>query len=135
MSEPRPARDVIAGVLGEHYWGNFWTRTRFEYRCRCGWTPVRPREQSGHFAHHFAHLTDALIAAGVTMPAPPAIPDRAFTDDYGRRWEWCGGTDGTWAWRITALPEPVPPRCTGRIGHRRCILDTGHRGGHRGGHF
>ena len=58
------ARDVIAGVLGEHYWGSFRTGTRFEYRCWCGWTPVRPREQS----EHFAHLTDALIAAGVTVP-------------------------------------------------------------------
>lgn len=29
------------------------------------------------------------------------IPDRAFVDDLGRRWEWCGGQPGTWAWRIT----------------------------------
>lgn len=31
----------------------------------------------------------------------PAIPDRTFVDDFGRRWEWCGGTPDTWAWRIT----------------------------------
>lgn len=31
----------------------------------------------------------------------PQIPDRTFIDDYGRRWEWCGGQPGTWAWRIT----------------------------------
>lgn len=31
-----------------------------------------------------------------------AIPDRTFRDDQGRRWEWCGGEEGTWEWRITA---------------------------------
>lgn len=31
----------------------------------------------------------------------PAIPDRTFIDDLGRRWEWCGGQPETWAWRIT----------------------------------
>ena len=31
----------------------------------------------------------------------PQIPDRTFVDDLGRRWEWCGGQPGTWAWRIT----------------------------------
>lgn len=33
-----------------------------------------------------------------------AKPDRKFVDDLGRRWEWCGGVEGTWAWRITGLP-------------------------------
>lgn len=33
------------------------------------------------------------------------IPSRAFIDDLGRRWEWCGGTDGSWQWRITKLPD------------------------------
>jgi hypothetical protein len=31
------------------------------------------------------------------------IPDRMFVDDLGRRWEWCGGESGTWAWRITDI--------------------------------
>ena len=47
------------------------------------------------------------ISAAVTVPAAvptdpnPQIPDRTFVDDLGRRWEWCGGQPGTWAWRIT----------------------------------
>lgn len=34
-----------------------------------------------------------------------SIPDRTFVDDHGRTWEWCGGQDGTWAWRITDLGQ------------------------------
>ena len=37
------------------------------------------------------------------------LPDREFTDDLGRHWEWCGGTKGTWAWRVTALPPEQGP--------------------------
>lgn len=32
-----------------------------------------------------------------------AVPDREFIDDQGRRWEWCGGQPGTWAWRCTGV--------------------------------
>jgi len=33
---------------------------------------------------------------------------RTFVDDLGRRWEWCGGQPGTWAWRVTHLrPEDL----------------------------
>ena len=32
-----------------------------------------------------------------------STPDRTFVDDLGRRWEWCGGVPGTWAWRVTHL--------------------------------
>ena len=32
-----------------------------------------------------------------------AAPARTFIDDLGRRWEWCGGVEGTWAWRITNI--------------------------------
>lgn len=107
MSEPR-ARDVIAGVLGEHR--PFWHSGKRALVCEsCPEWSGRNSDDANQ------HRADALIAAGVTVPEPPAIPDRAFVDDYGRRWEWCGGTEGTWAWRITALPEPNSPRCTGRI--------------------
>ena len=44
-----------------------------------------------------SHLADVLIHELV------AIPDRVHTDEYGNRWEWCGGQPETWAWRITAL--------------------------------
>jgi hypothetical protein len=36
-----------------------------------------------------------------------AIPERSFTDDLGRKWEWCGGQPGTWAWRVTAEPKEL----------------------------
>jgi hypothetical protein len=36
---------------------------------------------------------------GDELPSP--IPDRKFIDDLGRQWEWCGGTEDTWAWRVT----------------------------------
>jgi len=36
------------------------------------------------------------------------IPDRTFVDDLGRRWEWCGGEEGTWAWRVTHLRPVIP---------------------------
>ena len=39
----------------------------------------------------------------MTVNNSPEIPDRTFIDDFGRRWEWCGGQPGTWAWRITDL--------------------------------
>lgn len=39
-----------------------------------------------------------------------SVPDRVFNDDRGRRWEWCGGETGTWAWRITGYAEDQPPR-------------------------
>lgn len=45
---------------------------------------------------------DGLACA---VAASVAIPDRQFIDDMGRRWEWCGGTEGTWAWRVTAAPH------------------------------
>ena len=34
-------------------------------------------------------------------------PARTFVDDFGRQWEWCGGTEGTWAWRITRMPSQL----------------------------
>lgn len=40
-------------------------------------------------------------------------PPRKFVDDLGRRWEYCGGVEGTWAWRITGYG---PWRITG-YGH------------------
>lgn len=39
------------------------------------------------------------------IDALEAAPERTFTDDLGRHWEWCGGVPGTWAWRITRLPK------------------------------
>ena len=47
------------------------------------------------------HVADAVIAE------LGPIPDREFTDQLGQHWEWCGGVEGTWAWRITRL-EPQP---------------------------
>ena len=45
-------------------------------------------------------------AADAVIRELGAIPDRSFTDDQGRTWEWCGGEPGTWAWRITRIcPE------------------------------
>lgn len=46
----------------------------------------------------------ALSEVGLNPQHEPSeAPDRKFTDDLGRRWEWCGGIEGTWAWRVTAL--------------------------------
>lgn len=56
-----------------------------------------------------------LIAA--LVGALKLAPARAFVDDLGRKWEWCGGEPGTWEWRVTSaahaqgavmvlLPEP-----------------------------
>jgi len=42
-----------------------------------------------------AHVAEQIEAA-------LTIPDRQFTDEFGHRWEWCGGEPGTWAWRVTA---------------------------------
>lgn len=42
---------------------------------------------------------DELAAAAV---AALCLPDRVFVDNLGQRWEWCGGEEGTWAWRRTA---------------------------------
>lgn len=46
----------------------------------------------------------AHVAGRIETELTPAIPDRQFTDDIGRRWEWCGGQPGTWAWRTTGGP-------------------------------
>ena len=49
---------------------------------------------------------DTERAADAVIAELGAIPDRSFTDDQGRTWEWCGGEPGTWAWRITRIcPE------------------------------
>ena len=45
----------------------------------------------------YEQLADAVIAE------LGSIPDRQFTDDQGRTWEWCGGQPETWAWRITRM--------------------------------
>ncbi|MCH9731655.1 MAG: hypothetical protein K0U84_18595 [Actinomycetia bacterium] len=37
-------------------------------------------------------------------------PDRVFIDDRGHRWEWCGGEQGTWAWRMTTTSMPGASR-------------------------
>ena len=40
---------------------------------------------------------------------------RTFVDDLGRRWEWCGGEEGTWAWRVTSAtsgPVTINPPCS-----------------------
>lgn len=42
---------------------------------------------------------DELAAAAVDALRPP---DRVFVDNFGQRWEWRGGEEGTWAWRRTA---------------------------------
>lgn len=44
----------------------------------------------------------ALSEVGFNPQYQP--PDRMFVDDLGRRWEWCGGTPDTWAWRVTDVP-------------------------------
>ena len=57
------------------------------------WQPDRPESLS-------YYTVSPLLSGG--------IPDRTFVDDLGRRWEWCGGVPGTWAWRVTHLrPEDL----------------------------
>lgn len=65
MSEPRPASDVIAGLLA----GLIREQST---RQTSGYTTYRDK----HVVHvnaaiNTTELADALIAAGVTMPAPP----------------------------------------------------------------
>lgn len=48
-------------------------------------------------------MDDLLELADAVIRELGAIPDRVHVDDQGRRWEWCGGVPGTWAWRITRL--------------------------------
>lgn len=53
-----------------------------------------------HFPEvNYTSLADAVIAE------LGSVPDREFTDDQGRHWEWCGGKPGTWAWRITRVED------------------------------
>ena len=51
-------------------------------------------------------ISDLALADAVIAELGP-IPDRTYVDDQGRTWEWCGGQPGTWAWRITQLPQHV----------------------------
>ena len=46
---------------------------------------------------------DVALMADAVIRELGSIPDRQFTDDQGRTWEWCGGEPGTWAWRVTRL--------------------------------
>lgn len=46
---------------------------------------------------------EAIRERDEAVAAAANVPDRTFVDDQGRRWEWCGGQPGTWAWRITSL--------------------------------
>lgn len=52
---------------------------------------------------HGVYMDDAVDAADAVIKELGSIPDRQFTDDQGRTWEWCGGQPGTWAWRVTRL--------------------------------
>lgn len=47
------------------------------------------------FIKNYAHMTTQLTEA----------PDRSFIDDRGHHWEWCGGEEGTWAWRRTSAGD------------------------------
>ena len=55
-----------------------------------------------------APCTDPAYARSlVNRLSVQQIPDRTFVDDLGRRWEWCGGQPGTWAWRITDYGQRI----------------------------
>jgi hypothetical protein len=69
------------------------------------------QQQVDFLIERVERLERILVAAGICTewdmthnPEPQAVdvPDRAFIDDQGRRWEWCGGQPGTWAWRMTS---------------------------------
>ena len=49
-----------------------------------------------------------------TPMSDDSTPDRTFVDDLGRRWEWCGGQPGTWAWRVTHLRPVTDNECRRR---------------------
>jgi hypothetical protein len=82
------------------------TRKGISQPCEKTAVAVRIDERDGdpypvcayHSRGHMVALTH-LVAA---------IPDRDFVDDMGRRWEWCGGIEGTWAWRVTHIPRRRP---------------------------
>jgi hypothetical protein len=57
------------------------------------------RENRGWSVDHLA----AAVAEALQ------VPDRQFIDDLGRRWEWCGGVEGTWAWRVTGASDGSDP--------------------------
>lgn len=61
-------------------------------------------EQIGDLPDRYMDWID-VNALACEVVASVAIPDRSFRDDRGRRWEWCGGEEGTWEWRITAWPK------------------------------
>lgn len=52
-----------------------------------------------YLGKRFISLEEERVALLKSSPA------RTFTDDQGRRWEWCGGQPGTWAWRVTDRPR------------------------------
>jgi len=75
-------RDLALAILqGHRYSSSPWF-------CTCG-TGLDNAE-----LHH--HIADVLTEAD----EPANIP-HTHLDDLGRQWEWCGGTPGTWEWRIT----------------------------------
>lgn len=76
----------------------------------------RPAAHTGQHIHNDDTTMLSWDDEGEPRVGLPAdnIPERTFVDDLGRRWEWCGGQPGTWAWRITWVPdsqrsEPPPP--------------------------
>lgn len=83
-------RDVIAGVLGPHCGiDSDW--------CSCGWKQTAQQESEGYMWEH--HVTDALIAAGVTMPA--LCGDRAGWGVRTADVHQCTDSVGRMFWRDT----------------------------------
>ena len=94
--------ELIAEVLAEHR--DFSVRMEAVI-CVCG----EPLTTDGYPDRRLREHVAPLIAERVEKAAPPAqVVPRTHVDDLGRRWEWCGGVEGTWAWRITALSEVDP---------------------------
>jgi hypothetical protein len=86
--------------------------------CRCGETDFTPVE-----------LWTAHVAEKIAAELADDIPEREFTDDLGRQWEWCGGQPRTWAWRVTAIVRQPTPSCkctpeSCRIDCSACTLHT-----------
>lgn len=67
-------RDRLAAVIYEHF------SCTVDCECDCGW---KPESLTNDLTEYSEHVADALIAAGVTMPAAEPNPEHYRTGSTG----------------------------------------------------